>query len=458
MSSTLGGFAASNVIDADVANYAVSQQNPASGTYNWISVQISSSTYIGDIVVTARGDNYYYLLNDFEVYAGESAGDSDPATAVQCGVESSAAGKSSAVTVSCGGVTGKAFVTIKKTGIGYLSLAGISIYTYPVLVPPLPSPPPSPLPSPPSPLPAGEAVTITTSFVAAGDVADIKESDLTTLKLVLAAEAGIDISAISVTVEPASVRYIIAITVPSETATMINQALEGGALASGEALEAVLAEQGLPLSIEDISEFTITAAVASSPPLSPPPAPPILVTALGSELSSTYIEAYGAGNAIDGDAATVVVTNKEPTSGSYNWVSVQVDPLTLLGGVSVLNRADAPSNTLLGSIKVYAGTSAGDLAVQCASQSGSMDSVTTSGQGVGPFDFWCDSATGYAWVTVTKVATGYMSLAEVTVYAAAPAPPLPPPPPPPPPPPIAGVALPVSTRISQLAPSPKAAS
>ena len=160
MSSIVSPYVADYAIDGDVTTFIVTYGSPESGTYNWLSVYVDALAAIGDVVVTARSDVYYGLLNPFEVYAGMSPGDYDASTAVQCGGSDLQASQGGTVTVSCGGVTGKLYVTVVKKatgGNGYLSLSEVEIYPYLVDSPsplptpssPLPSPPPSQTPSPP---------------------------------------------------------------------------------------------------------------------------------------------------------------------------------------------------------------------------------------------------------------------------------------------------------------------
>ena len=54
-------------------------------TRPWLSVRVPSGTAVGWVAVHNRRDAYANLIGSFEVWLGRSAGDVDPATAVQCG-------------------------------------------------------------------------------------------------------------------------------------------------------------------------------------------------------------------------------------------------------------------------------------------------------------------------------------------------------------------------------------
>merc|ERR1719502_1816180 len=140
-------YRASKAIDADELNSVAVTDRENSP---WITVEVPANTPISDVVLRTYGgaDD---LNGPFRVFAGTSAGDTSSSTAVPCGAEVTPGGSKGPFTVSCGGVTGKQYVTIQRSTEGWLRLTDVKIYTVGASDPSPPSPPP---PSPPSPPPS----------------------------------------------------------------------------------------------------------------------------------------------------------------------------------------------------------------------------------------------------------------------------------------------------------------
>ena len=126
--------------------------------------------------------------------------------------------------------------------------------------------------------------------------------------------------------------------------------------------------------------------------------------ALSTPSQSSTWGSYTAGKVLDGQASTMMVTQ----STTDPWWSASYSGGAAIGDVKVTNRGDAHSH-MTGTIAVWLGSSVNDKAVQCG------QNVDASG-GAGPYTFNCGGATGKSYVTVAKVGSGYLSIAEVEVF------------------------------------------
>jgi hypothetical protein len=130
------------------------------------------------------------------------------------------------------------------------------------------SPPP---PSPPT-IDYLAMPKVTTTFEAAGDVADYDDTAKDKIKTVFATEVGVSVDAVTVTVTPASVSITVEVAVAdAAAATAASSALSAGILAAPNALSTALS-----LSIESITAAPTVVLVSPSPP---PPVPPSMPTA-----------------------------------------------------------------------------------------------------------------------------------------------------------------------------------
>ena len=134
-----------------------------------------------------------------------------------------------------------------------------------------------------------------------------------------------------------------------------------------------------------------------------PSGTPSPVTLLTPSQISTW-GSYGAGKVLDGQASTMMVTQ----STTDPWWSASYSGGAAIGDVVVTNRGDAQSR-VTGTIAVWLGSSVNDKAVQCGQN-------VDAGGGAGPYTFNCGGATGKSYVTVAKVGSGMLSIAEVEVF------------------------------------------
>ena len=148
--------------------------------------------------------------------------------------------------------------------------------------PPLPSPPP-PNPPPPNPPPPSPSLspqrplplsplpsppqtpteTIVITLTASGSVSDYSESDKSSLRQKFVTIAGVDISAVTISLAAASLRITVTIVVPSASVASVQNAL----LATLSSVAA--ASEQLGIMIETVP--TVKLASPPSPPLTPPP-------------------------------------------------------------------------------------------------------------------------------------------------------------------------------------------
>ena len=125
-------------------------------------------------------------------------------------------------------------------------------------------------------------------------------------------------------------------------------------------------------------------------------------------------EAYGgpATNAIDGSNDTFF----HSASGESNWLSVQVPANTRIGYVAIYNRRDHNSH-LMGSVQLWLSSSSGAPsanAIMCGETS--YDALHEPD----PYMLWCGGVSDRRWVTVVRVDTGRLALAELVPYIAPP--------------------------------------
>ena len=119
---------------------------------------------------------------------------------------------------------------------------------------------------------------------------------------------------------------------------------------------------------------------------------------------------FPASNVIDGDLTTDVVARR----GTNSWVSVQVPAGTPLGYVAVYNaRSNRARARGLGDFEVWVGTSMGDTsatAIKCG------ESTYDVNHEPNPYVLWCSGVSDRPYVTVLKVGTGILALAELVPY------------------------------------------
>ena len=197
------------------------------------------------------------------------------------------------------------------------------------------------------------------------------------------------------------------------------------------------------------------------PPVSPPaPILPqeslIAVPNAEAVMSSLYDGFHGPANAIDGNDATVIVTE----GNGIEWVSVRVDAAATEGidYVQVTGRGGRWA-TLLSPFEVCLGSAFGECSVTC----GGLQHVPA---GAGPFGVACQgpSSSDLSYATVRRAVVGYLSLAEVRCFSSVAPPSAPPEPPqsppsqlpqspsPPPPSPIPSTPEPFSPPLPSTPP------
>ena len=198
-----------------------------------------------------------------------------------------------------------------------------------------------------------------------------------------------------------------------------------------------------------------------SPSFPPPsPAPPIASllamplaheAAMSSQMDGQTLSPY---MCADGDPSTVCSTMVEKSA----WVSVRAatSDSPEIHYVGVFNRPDREWQYLLGSFEIWLGTYYGDSASALAHKCGS---ITAETKGVGPFVVDCRGhPRSGSFVTVKQTGTARpLSVAEVSLYVAAPPPPSKPPPlgPPPLAPPNKPPAMPAPYTPPPQSPGPQ---
>ena len=123
---TGGAYTAAQAIDGSMSTICASTlaRNP------WLSVRVPGGTPIGYVAVHNRRDAYAYLLGNIEVWIGTSMGDTS-ASAVLCGAASYTAAQEPAPYVLwCGGLSDRAYVTVRRVGVGsgYISVSELEAY------------------------------------------------------------------------------------------------------------------------------------------------------------------------------------------------------------------------------------------------------------------------------------------------------------------------------------------
>ena len=174
---------------------------------------------------------------------------------------------------------------------------------------PFPSPRPQPSPPPPSPSPpppmavSPSAMTVETSFTLSGDVSNYGFYEINAIKALIAAEVGVQQSAVTVAITAASVHVTATIAVTSTTqAGTGHSTLSTGIMASPAALQAAMQTTSSPV----LRTATVEAAYTVCPPggcNSLPPPPPSLPPSVPSGLSAGTAGGVGAGAVV----ATVLV-------------------------------------------------------------------------------------------------------------------------------------------------------
>jgi hypothetical protein len=113
-----------------------------------------------------------------------------------------------------------------------------------------PSPPPV---TPPFASPAA-STTISSVVLAAGVVSDYDSSKQTAMRQVIATAAGVDVSAVTISIEPASVRITFGIEVPTESLSTTLTTLNTGIFASSIVLSNAFAAGGVYVTITTIEQ------------------------------------------------------------------------------------------------------------------------------------------------------------------------------------------------------------
>ena len=126
-------------------------------------------------------------------------------------------------------------------GDNSITLSSVGCSQCPLPSPPPPSPPPTP---PPSPSPGAIAHQVTTRFMLGGTITDFDAAAQVSIKTVLAKEADVSMSAVTLTLTAGSVVVQADIVLATaEGATFAASQLSAGVLASSEALETALNTQ-----------------------------------------------------------------------------------------------------------------------------------------------------------------------------------------------------------------------
>lgn len=108
-------YPAANAVDGNL-NTLVASANEAGA---WLSVRLPPSTRIAFVAAYNRNDDSTYAqwLGDFEIWLGDSFGDTTSASAVRCGARTGGTTGAGAVyTFGCGGVDTLEFVTLRQLG------------------------------------------------------------------------------------------------------------------------------------------------------------------------------------------------------------------------------------------------------------------------------------------------------------------------------------------------------
>ena len=150
-------YSGANAIDGDLSTIS------ATGNYRergaWVSVQVRTEddSPITYVVVHNRDDAYASWLEAFEVWIGSSFGDHRSQDAQLCGALRHVPAAPGPFSVQCGACSSThmhgcdgTYVTVIKTGVGYLSVSEVVVYSH---AQPPSSPPFSPSPQPPPSLP-----------------------------------------------------------------------------------------------------------------------------------------------------------------------------------------------------------------------------------------------------------------------------------------------------------------
>ena len=133
----------------------------------------------------------------------------------------------------------------------------VTCSTPPSPPPPTDPPPPEP-PAPPAPPPSAPQVILTTSFVASGDVSDYDETTQDAIKAVVATEAGVDPSQVTLSISAASVLITATITVLETDGASVTTTLGDGIFQNAEALTTALTDAG----VSGVTVATIESAPA----------------------------------------------------------------------------------------------------------------------------------------------------------------------------------------------------
>jgi len=154
------------------------------------------------------------------------------------------------------------------------AVASMSAGTCTLRAPSAPSAPlASPYPmSPPSPAlpPGSETATVyktKVEFIASGAVSDVTPAEKFSIASAFANTAGVDVSAVEVDVQAASVRISVVVTSPTSTAATTVSSAFTSTLTSSSAVTTLLSSAGVTaISVPQVSTYTATVAVVPSAP------------------------------------------------------------------------------------------------------------------------------------------------------------------------------------------------
>ena len=174
--------------------------------------------------------------------------------------------------------------------------------------------------------------------------------------------------------------------------------------------------------IRSPSKPAVTGPLRSMLRSPPPPIPspslvglkkvPVLEAALSSKYHASL---YPASAVADGDVRSLAATGKQVG----NWVSVRVPKGTIVDTVSIHNRPDnAEYQAWLSPFEIWIGASFGDADTKTAARCGK--SAIEAPTGAGPFTIDCGDLQGQ-FITLKQVGQArYLTLAELSVFAAGP--------------------------------------
>ena len=132
--------------------------------------------------------------------------------------------------------------------------------------PPFP-PPPSPSPPPPSPVTAATLMSVVGfTLLLAGDVSSFTPSVQSQIKIVTAARAGVDPSAVELTISPGSVIVGVRILTPTATAALVQSSMATAISTPSSATAMFLSVTGVSIAVQAVVTYPTIVNVAPPPP------------------------------------------------------------------------------------------------------------------------------------------------------------------------------------------------